>query len=328
MKKLAHHSTVTRPLDAAYRGAAQRVSAKRRTIVLFALPDDSHPTQSLVRAAALSRALCAELRVLRVLPPLRRGQALSPRQNGPRVVRPVRQTLRATRSARTWIRGALGETQTVVEDFTVVHGNFLGEVVQRAASLEAALIVVPSCEHRIGTMVTALASASGVPVLVARDSTNGETILAATDLLTEGYPVLNEAAALGLLLQAPVVAIHNVDPLSVVAIPGPTETWPMHAQRDHEATRARLAAISGDLPVDAKPIIRQEMNPVDAILDEARDRDVDLVVVGTRRRRRFERLLAGNVATQVVNRAKRSVLVTPLDGLGPATVAPVETCRP
>ncbi|MBK8259309.1 MAG: universal stress protein [Polyangiaceae bacterium] len=59
------------------------------------------------------------------------------------------------------------------------------------------------------------------------------------------------------------------------------------------------------------------------VLGEAREHNADLVVVGTRKRTWFDRLVAGSVAEQIVNRAKRSVLVTPLDDARPLTGAPL-----
>ena len=62
-----------------------------------------------------------------------------------------------------------------------------------------------------------------------------------------------------------------------------------------------------------RSIVRKEFNPVEAILQEARVQDADLVVVGTRSKSWLARVLTGSVAARVVNRANRSVLVTPLE---------------
>lgn len=84
-----------------------------------------------------------------------------------------------------------------------------------------------------------------------------------------------------------------------------------------KARSARLSQASQKLAADARAVIRNEVNPVDALLREAREHDADLVVVGTRRRGWFECFRARSVAAQVVNRAKRSVLVMPLRDVGP-----------
>ncbi|GAB4217020.1 MAG: hypothetical protein OHK0013_44150 [Sandaracinaceae bacterium] len=67
--------------------------------------------------------------------------------------------------------------------------------------------------------------------------------------------------------------------------------------------------VSARLQVEADAVVRAEPTATDAILREARAREGDLIVVGARPRRWFERLFARSVASQVVERAKRSVLV-------------------
>jgi nucleotide-binding universal stress UspA family protein len=60
------------------------------------------------------------------------------------------------------------------------------------------------------------------------------------------------------------------------------------------------------------PVVRVEIDPVFAILEEARRQDVDIVVVGVHERSRLERLLHGSIAAGVVQKTERSVLVTPI----------------
>jgi nucleotide-binding universal stress UspA family protein len=50
-------------------------------------------------------------------------------------------------------------------------------------------------------------------------------------------------------------------------------------------------------------------DPADRILDEARRRDADLLVVGSHGKRLAQRLLLGSVSAKVVNRARCPVLV-------------------
>lgn len=296
----------------------------QRPVVLFALFEDGRPTASLLRAVALARVLDADLHVLRVLPELTRVNTLFPQNNVMDAVRTVERTLQTNRATRAWLRSCLHEEESDVEHFAVAHGGFVEKVAEHAAELDALLIVVPPREGRMGRTITSLASTSGVPVLVARAATKDETIVAATDLESEGYPVLRRAAQLGQQLDAPVIAVHNVNPMSVVV--GIDMAWPvtvLPGDPTREARRARLMRATDKLPADARAVVRNEVNPVDAILAEARQHDADLVVVGTRKRGWFDRLVGGSVAAQVVNRAKRSVLVTPLNDAGPLAVAPL-----
>jgi len=289
--------------------------------VLFALPEEGCPTDSLLRAAALSHALGADLRVLRVLPKPSRVRALFPGRNSRRVVLSVGLSLYATRSARDWIQGALGPDESIVERFSIAHGEFVRKVAKRAAAFQTALIVVPPCRRAMGTTITSLANLTRIPVLVARRSTGATTVLAATDLQAEGYPVLKLAAALGVRIPAPLVIMHNVNPISVVPIAGLHGVRPVTLPTPDWTTRARaslLEAASHELHLNVTAVVRQDSNPVEAILGEARAREADMVVVGSRQRRWMNRLISGSIAARIVNRTKRSVLVTPIDdGLSP-----------
>lgn len=298
--------------------------AIKRDTLLLALANDELPSSSLLRAHALARVLEAELHILRVLPAPMHANTIFPQWNMLDAMRAIEHTLHAGRSTRVWLESVLAEDAARVETFVIAHGDYIEQVATRAAELAPKLIVMPAREERVGALVTSLVRATGTPVLVARDATHGESIVAATDLESVGYPVLRKAAELGRSLDAPLVAVHNLNPLAVVI--GLELAWPMTVLPGDplsDARGARLAELSSKLPGDAQAVVRQEVNPVDAILGEARERDADLVVVGTRQRGWFDRLICGSVAAQVVNRAQRSVLVTPLSGAGARTVAPL-----
>jgi nucleotide-binding universal stress UspA family protein len=200
----------------------------------------------------------------------------------------------------------------------VATGEFVTEVAKHAFELGAQLIVVPP-RKRMGTVVTRLARAAALPVLVARTATAHQTIVAATDLRDGDYPVLRKAAELGARLRASVVAVHNVTPVSLFV--NPESGWPVTLLRTAGAAAAselRLARVLSRLQLNAGSVLADAVNPVDAILREASARDADLVVVGTRPRSWFSHLAGGSVAAQVVDRACGSVLVSPLAGFAAA----------
>lgn len=297
--------------------------AIKRDTLLLALSHDGQPSSCLLRAHALALALDAELHILRVLPAPMHANTIFPQWNMLDAMRTIEHTLHSGRSTQSWLQRVLADEATRVETFVIAHGDYVEQVAARAAELAPKLIVMPAREERVGALVTSLVRATGTPVLVARDATHGESIVAATDLESVGYPVLRKAAELGRSLDAPLVAVHNLNPLAIVI--GLELAWPIAVLPGDldDARSARLAELSSKLPGDAQAVVRQEVNPVDAILSEARERDADLVVVGTRQRGWFDRLICGSVAAQVVNRARRSVLVTPLSGAGARTVAPL-----
>lgn len=303
-------------------GLRPRAGAERATILL-ALANGELPTASLLRAHTLARVLEADLHVLMVLPGPMFANTIFPQQNLVDAMHSIEHTLRIGHATRAWLDHVLDDETARIETFVIAHGDYVEQV---AAHTELApkLIVMPARDQRAGALVTSLVRATGTPVLVARDATHGESIVAATDLEAVGYPVLRKAAELGRRLDAPLVAVHNVNPLAVAV--GLELSWPvtvLPGDSLHDARGARMAELAAKLPGDAEAVVRQEMNPVDAILGEARERDADLVVVGTRRRSWFDRMICGSVAAQVVNRAKRSVLVTPLSGARPRAVTPL-----
>jgi len=215
-----------------------------------------------------------------------------------------------------WLRGLLGEGETA-EKFTVVTGDFAPETTAYARSIGAQWIVVPAGEPSVGRIVTSLADAVGVPVLVARAATSFEAIVAATDLESGDFPILRQAAELGQKLRIPVIALHNVNPIAGRS--GIDVIWGMATPMGVGALRTRqerLEAAALETQTGGQPMICSELDPVNAIIDKAGALDADLVVVGTRGNGWFKRLFGDNVASNVVDRAVRSVLVVPIATVG------------
>jgi nucleotide-binding universal stress UspA family protein len=161
-------------------------------------------------------------------------------------------------------------------------------------------------------LATQLARRSGVKVMVAQEPGRRKAILAATDLASDGFPVLQQAARFGQALHAPLTALHNVDPLMVAERAAARLARGAATALAGARLQVRLADAVRSLPVAATPVVRVEIDPVFAILEEARQNDVDIVVVGVHERSRLERFFRGSVAAQVVQKARRSVLVTPI----------------
>jgi nucleotide-binding universal stress UspA family protein len=128
------------------------------------------------------------------------------------------------------------------------------------------------------------------------------------------FPVLWEAALLARQLAAPLVTFHNI-PQTLLVPPHPIvipDLVMIGAATPPEARRERLLDVASLLPIPSTPVVRSEMDAVDAILGEAATIRAELIVVGTHYRSWWERALSVSVAAEVVGRAKRSVLVTPI----------------
>lgn len=307
-----HRRTTDEVRDAPF-VASFPLPAPDRPVVLFALFDAGRPTVSLLRTVELARLLEAEVRIMRVLPEKAVMDDVLRRADVVDAVRTVEETLHAYRATKEWLREVLDEGDPEPIAFTVAHGDFVERVAEHAVSVEATLVVVPPREGGTGRAAIAIACRSGVPVLVARGAKRGETIVAATDMETEKFPVLRHAAELGRQLDAPVVAVHNVGPTVQDEETDPARAADAEREAILRHRSARLARVSDGIASGASSVVRAEPSAADAILAEARARDADLVVVGTNATTPQDRVAAGSVAAEVVNRAARSVLVMPFD---------------
>jgi nucleotide-binding universal stress UspA family protein len=280
------------------------VNPPRRSTVLFALSGDAQPNASLLRAATMACVHGAELEVLRVL--------AGPVPHGPgrAQVRDAIATLRALTATRSWVREVTG-AEPAAGRVRVRTGDFMSVTVGRASDVDAELVVLAPFGKRSGKFVTELARRAGRPVLVAREAARESSILVATDLEDPRHPVLQQGVKLS-RGHAHVVALHNVTPVvPLLSLPA------MHArlstlERAQRAARDRLQHATEGLPAPVETVLAREASPVTAILHEAYARSGGLIVVGTRPKSWFNRLVSANVAAQVVNRAQRSVVVTPV----------------
>lgn len=302
-------SANARAHDHEHPGAPPTTGVPRR--VILALREHGCPKHALLRATELARVLDGRLHVLRVLPRPTRWQAAlrgidDVQSRGHREI-----TAHATRS---WLAMLPGH-QDLIERIVIRQGDFVKVAAAHAESIAASLMVVAPDGNTLGNTATALARASNTPVLVARAPLIEGTVLAATDLESEGFPVLTKAADLGMRLDTPLVAVHSVDPepTGEVDLAWTVPNLPP-ANTNHPMSARRLADASTTLPIDAQKVVVDEVDPAEAILAQSRIHRADLVVVGTRRRNWLDWLLTDSVAARVVNGLRRrSVLVVPLD---------------
>lgn len=132
--------------------------------------------------------------------------------------------------------------------------------------------------------------------------------------------MLNRAVVLGRQIGGAIVLVHNVAGLSRTLSRGsPALAWLLNSRESESA-----GSHEGKPPQHPAPlstITTNERDPVDAILGQARRHGLEAIVVGTSTRSRFERWLDPSTAAAVVDRADRSVFVTPPSPV-PATDAP------
>jgi nucleotide-binding universal stress UspA family protein len=189
-------------------------------------------------------------------------------------------------------------------------------VVAGASRVGCELIVLPAHEGKEGAIVTKIVATTAVPVLVARRAGPSARVVVATDLRDPRTPVLKRGAELATRLDAPVTFLHNVPPLPPevpmalgLHIPG-DDDLPTEALLVRQMERLRERARS--LAPSAEAVVLSKSSTASAILDASREREADLVVVGTRPRSWLRTVATPSVARRVVEDASRSVLVVPI----------------
>jgi nucleotide-binding universal stress UspA family protein len=150
--------------------------------------------------------------------------------------------------------------------------------------------VVAVLTRRIGVRTTALGFGEAVPVykkiLVAYDDPESGTLARAADLAEE--------------TKATLIVTNVVAPVERSEV---KEADREARQRlDEAGSYLKRRGLSGELVSSVGP-------PAEAILRLAKERQVDLLVVGTRKKGFFERLVEGSVAQNVLRGASCDVLV-------------------
>jgi nucleotide-binding universal stress UspA family protein len=228
----------------------------------------------------------------------------------------TKRLLAATRETRRWCAEALPDAE-LSERLIPGEADFVEQVSLRARERNVDWIVMPDAHEGRGRYAAALARASGCPVLVARAPTTRSTLLVATDVSEDLYPISSCAAALAEALHAPVLAFHDVGfraPELGSRVNALTDAW---AQIQKE----RLEAGSHQRLPELEVLLARGTDRVETILQQARREDAEIIILGVS----AGEAGADDVAADVVDRAIRSVLVVPSNV--PRSVTPRATLR-
>src|SRR5688500_16879404 len=135
-------------------------------------------------------------------------------------------------------------------------------------------------------------------------------VLIATDFSSGAEDALALVAGLDMPTGSTVRIVHVVEPFPTISAFAPTSMITLAAEGEREITAEldRQIALFRDrgLVVQTALVIGR---PADMIVDEAQRFHADLVVVGSRGRRRVAATLLGSVSAEVVDRAPCPVLV-------------------
>lgn len=286
-------------------------------VVILALEQIDGEAETLGRAYAASRLLGATLEVMRLVDD--RFPARLPFADGTLTEAPGGKAAdnEHRRATEAWVRDVLGQRRGV--NVTTRFGDLGEEVIRLIRSLDGAdLIVVGSETGRKAELITRLVQETQTPVLVGRGATSTETILAATDLKRKEYPELRSAARFTTRVDGELMAIHNVPPAYFT----PERLWTLGVTPEVvlEACETKLEHAAEKIGVPIEAVVCSEPETKVAILAEARERDVDVIVIGLQCDQGPDTAHHHALVKEILVEAQRSVLVTPVfkSRLGPA----------
>ena len=170
---------------------------------------------------------------------------------------------------------------------------------------------------RLGSVAESTLRQAPCPVLTVRASVTSRTsinprrlslsrLLVAADFSASSKAALRAAAALAKRLNARVVLVHAAETSGSLQS-GPLRVDEPSQKRYAQQFQKMISASRADEVITDKVVITG--NPVEVILDQAKPRKADLIVVGTHGRRGMKRLMLGSVAEAVVRRASCPVFV-------------------
>ncbi|TGC09010.1 universal stress protein [Methanolobus halotolerans] len=139
-------------------------------------------------------------------------------------------------------------------------------------------------------------------------------VLIATDGSENVKNAVNWGIGLAKANDAKVTALYVIPPSGIsLAMRG--EMWAKgmkeHFKDEGQKAVEHVMGAGKKEGVEVKPVIIDDKNPSDAIVDYASENDIDLIVVGTLGRTGLNHIMLGSVAENVVRRSKKQVLVVP-----------------
>lgn len=275
--------------------------------VLLAFSRDRLTTADVRRACRFCQALDAELHILHVAAT---EVGLHPRVPHLRVMDSAK-TIEAVASMMGALQDdvvELAQQETIqLGDLALRFGCFVEHAASYAASTGAQYLMLPASETRIGVTASRLARRSMRPVVVPRDDLVGRSIVAATDLQSHQFPIVQTAADLGRQIGGPVRLLHDC---IEAARSGRRSTG--ESRSLIERRRAILLHLSKRLEIGREPVVAAERDPVDAIMHELAVGEADVAIVGTRGGWSQFRHPDMGVAERIITSAGHSVIVAPI----------------
>ena len=139
--------------------------------------------------------------------------------------------------------------------------------------------------------------------------TRGERILVAVDGSEHGNNAVEQAISLGAICNSEIYIISVVDlyPEQMEVAPALVEKMSEDARLFIEAAKKKV----DDAKIPCETIVHMGGQPYEFIVQEAKDKEIDLIVMGSHGRTGLGRILMGSTAQNVIGHAPCPVIVVP-----------------
>ena len=139
--------------------------------------------------------------------------------------------------------------------------------------------------------------------------TKGERILVALDGSIYSEKAFDQAVSMATVCNSSLFAVFVVQPYPASLKPGPG--FEEHIKRDAENFLQKAKERAAKQHVTCETIVHVGAQPHESIVKEAKEKNIDLIVMGTHGRTGLKKLIMGSVAQKVIGYAPCPVLVVP-----------------
>lgn len=139
--------------------------------------------------------------------------------------------------------------------------------------------------------------------------TRGQRILVPVDGSDFSDQAVNQAVSLGQVCSSQIYVVSVAELQAEYLADAPKLYERLQSEAGQTSQKAKKKIEDAGLSCEALTLTNE--SAADAILGVAKDKEVDLIVMGTRGRSRLKRLILGSVAQQVVGQAPCPVMIVP-----------------